>query len=72
MEASQSSIGLFTETLDRGLEILQGIANVGVVKEELPEDEQEIISQIEAGKGFHKSDTQDLRGTQSRGWNTLL
>ena len=48
MEGSQSSVGLSTETLDRGMAILQGIADHGVVKQELPEDEREILCQIEA------------------------
>ena len=40
--------GHSTETLGRGGEILDSIAQRGVVKEESPEDEAEILKQIQA------------------------
>ena len=50
MESSDSlgSHGVSRETLARGGEILSNIASLGVVKEETPEDEKELLAQMEA------------------------
>ena len=44
---TSTSLGSSRETLARGLDILQSISEHGVVKEELPEDEREILDQIQ-------------------------
>ena len=46
--ASEGSVNVSTATLLRGAELLDNVARCGVVKEELPEDEAEIISKMEA------------------------
>ena len=53
MEGSTESVGRSTATLARGAAILQGVADNGVCKVELPEDEAEILRQIEAGWNRH-------------------
>ena len=47
---SRSSQNMSTETLDRGLDLLQNIADNGVVKLEMPDDEAAILPQIQAGQ----------------------
>ena len=49
---SLGSHGASTETLDRGARILDSIAAYGVVKEETPQDEREILVQMEAHGGL--------------------
>ena len=50
--ASQSSVNVSTASLLRGAEILDSVARYGVVKEELPEDEAEILTRMEACMGL--------------------
>ena len=50
--ASESSVNVSTASLLRGAEILDTVARLGVVKEELPEDEAEILTKMEATHGL--------------------
>ena len=52
---TSSSLGFSRETLGRGVDILQSISDHGVVKEELPEDERQIIDQIQDCKNQNSS-----------------
>ena len=48
MEASSSTLQGSTETLARGIGILESVAAGAMVKAEMPEDERQILAQIEA------------------------
>ena len=49
---SAATHGASTDTLLRGAAILNEIASNGVVKEELPEDEAELVAELEADSGY--------------------
>ena len=48
-QGSAETVPSSTATVGRGMALLDDIAKRGVVKEELPDDEAEIMNQIKAG-----------------------